>query len=821
MPRLPAALDALGGRLASVPRGLLIGIGVLLVAAVAGNMLYARLQAQASIERQAALEREVGAIAGAIAKVVAPRARALEAVAQDPRVVAALSGHDDAARNALAQALQADIKGALRLRLIPRGTPQTDPDASPPLTYESLDLLLKAEQSARPPGAEVHLAGKPDEHLALARRAPPDGEPVGFVHLSLETATLRGEIAKIVAGVSDATIEVRQPVPGAPPIMIARAGAEWDKDAASLTKPIPGTAWLLAAHSRGDTDPAITWNPVYLLVIAVPLLAVVGVLRRAPRGASGSTSATVYTGAIKAIMAGEHPSLAQLLPGAGNHPRPAAAASAPPLDDAPARPAVAETPSVPPPAPPTIPAMEAHTGSDVPASIFRAYDIRGVVGETLTPEGVYQIGRAFGAEAAARNQQTVIVARDGRHSSVSLRGALVEGLRDAGRDVLDIGLTPSPVLYFATHYLDTRTGVMITGSHNPAEYNGLKLVLDGETLSGEAIQAIRTRIEAQDFTSGTGSLQEIEIIPDYIRRISEDIPVSLGDALKVVVDCGNGVPGIVAPHILRAIGHDVIELYCEVDGDFPNHHPDPSDPANLEDLIAIVRHEQADLGLAFDGDGDRLGVVDREGNILWPDRQMMLFATDVLSRNPGARIIYDVKCSRLLAGVIRDAGGEPIMSRSGHSLIKQKMKETGALLGGEMSGHIFFKERWYGFDDALYSAARLLEILVNANEPPEQVFARLPQAVSTPELKLAMPEARHAEFMQALLAAADFPDAEKSDLDGLRVDFADGFGLVRPSNTTPCLVLRFEGDTPEAMSRIMEAFRALMLHVDPALELPF
>jgi phosphomannomutase/phosphoglucomutase len=464
--------------------------------------------------------------------------------------------------------------------------------------------------------------------------------------------------------------------------------------------------------------------------------------------------------------------------------------------------------------------MPATTGG-VAASLFRSYDIRGVVGETLTPEAVYQIARAFGAEAEARGQKTVVVARDGRQSSVALRGALIEGLRDSGRDVLDIGLTPTPVLYFATHYLDTRTGIMITGSHNPPQYNGLKLVLDGETLSGDAIQAIRRRVENQDFVTGTGELQETEIIPEYIRRISEEIPVSLGDSLKIVVDCGNAVPGIVAPHILRAIGHDVIELYCDVDGDFPNHHPDPSQPENLEDLIAIVRHEQADVGLAFDGDGDRLGVVDRQGNVLWPDRQLMLFARDVLSRNPGSRVVYDVKCSRHLADFIRDAGGEPIMWKSGHSLINAKMKETGALLGGDFSGHIFFKERWYGFDDALYASARLLEILVNADEPPENLFARLPSGLATPELRVEMPEERHAQFMEQLIANADVGDGEITLIDGLRVDFPDAWGLVRPSNTTPCLTLRFEGKDHATLSRVQDRFRKLLLDVDPDLNLPF
>ena len=316
-------------------------------------------------------------------------------------------------------------------------------------------------------------------------------------------------------------------------------------------------------------------------------------------------------------------------------------------------------------------------------------------------------------------------------------------------------------------------------------------------------------------------MQSTEIIPDYIRRISEEIPVTLGNALKVVVDCGNSVPGIVAPHILRAIGHDVIELYCEVDGNFPNHHPDPSQPENLADLIQTVQDEDADLGLAFDGDGDRLGVVDTQGNIIWSDRQMILFSRDVLSRNPGAKIIYDVKCSRLLADDIKTHGGEPIMARTGHSLIKSKMQETGALLAGEMSGHIFFKERWYGFDDALYSAARLLEILVNAQKSPDEVFAALPGGVATPELRLDMPEHEHAEFMQQVLGTADFEDAAVSTIDGLRVDFADSWGLIRASNTTPCLVLRFEGDDDAALARVTERFRTLLNKVDDKLDLPF
>jgi phosphomannomutase / phosphoglucomutase len=346
--------------------------------------------------------------------------------------------------------------------------------------------------------------------------------------------------------------------------------------------------------------------------------------------------------------------------------------------------------------------------------------------------------------------------------------------------------------------------------------------LGGQALSGEAITAIRDRIKAGNFTQGTGDLLTTDILSDYIRRITEDIPAALSRSFKVVIDCGNGVPGAVAPQLLRALGHEVIELYCEVDGEFPNHHPDPSQPENLKDLIEMVKGQKADLGLAFDGDGDRLGVVDGMGNIIWPDQQMMLFAKDVLSRNPGQEIIFDVKCSNHLKHFIEAHGGKPTLWKTGHSLIKTKMKESGAPLAGEMSGHIFFKERWYGFDDALYAAARLLEILLKEKSTPTAVFAQLPSGIATPELRLAMPEQEHAPFMEALIKKASFEGAEIITVDGLRVDFRDGWGLIRPSNTTPYLILRFEADDQGALERIQEEFRRLLQAVGSGhLKLPF
>jgi phosphomannomutase/phosphoglucomutase len=466
--------------------------------------------------------------------------------------------------------------------------------------------------------------------------------------------------------------------------------------------------------------------------------------------------------------------------------------------------------------------VEEEVGAmDMPGEIFRAYDIRGIVDKGLNATIVAQIGRAIGAEAYDRGQQTIVVGRDGRNSGPELQAALVEGLAATGRDVIDVGRVPTPVLYFATHYLNTGSGVMVTGSHNPPEYNGLKIMLGGETLFGDDIQALKKRAECGDFPSGKGKLQSMEVVDEYVRRVCEDVPVALGNSFRVVIDCGNGVAGEVAPKLLRALGHDVVELYCEVDGNFPNHHPDPSDPANLTYLIGTVKQESADLGLAFDGDGDRLGVVDPDGTIIWPDRQMMLFAKDVLSKNPGADIVFDVKCSNRLAKVIKQLGGKPVMWRTGHSYIKNKLKESGAPLAGEMSGHIFFQDRWYGFDDAIYSAARMLEILMAFKKTPTEIFARLPAGISTPELRVDMSEGEQVTLVEKLVEADGFANGKRTTIDGLRVDFSDGWGLVRASNTTPSLVMRFEGDDEQALARIQGEFKAAVAAINPDLVLPF
>jgi len=456
---------------------------------------------------------------------------------------------------------------------------------------------------------------------------------------------------------------------------------------------------------------------------------------------------------------------------------------------------------------------------NIPESIFRAYDIRGIVGETLTEDVVEQIGQAVGSESQSRGAGTIVVGRDGRLSGPSLQSALMRGLQISGMEVIDIGQAPTPMIYFAAVHLKASSCVAVTGSHNPPDYNGLKIVAAGETLSADAIQDIRNRIVDGDLLTGAGSLREMDIQSDYIQRVVSDIKI--GRPLKLVVDCGNGVAGGVAPQLLRELGCEVAELYCEVDGTFPNHHPDPSKPENVAELREQVLHSGADLGLAFDGDGDRLGVIDSAGNLIFPDRQMMLYAQDLLSRNPGGEVIYDVKCTRNLPDIISKAGGKPTMWKTGHSFIKKKLKESGALLAGEMSGHIFFRERWYGFDDALYTAARLLEIVSATERSTEEIFGDLPDTVNTPELNIQFAEGEHYAFMDQLKQQATFDGAEMNSIDGVRADYPNGWGLVRPSNTTPVLVLRFEADSENDIRHVQNAFRQELLKVQPDLELPF
>jgi len=464
--------------------------------------------------------------------------------------------------------------------------------------------------------------------------------------------------------------------------------------------------------------------------------------------------------------------------------------------------------------------------ASIAPEIFKAYDIRGIVGRTLTEDAVRLIGQALGSEAQERAGRGEIpanpsfaVGRDGRLSGPSFAKALSEGLCMSGVDVIDIGMVATPMTYFAAHHLGCGSAVSVTGSHNPPDYNGLKMVIGGVTLSGDDIQSIRRRIEERRLLRGNGKIGHRDIGEDYLKRIVGDI--RMARPMKIVIDCGNGVAGATAAELYRRLGCEVTGLFCEVDGNFPNHHPDPSKPENLQDLIRALRETGAELGLAFDGDGDRLGVVTPEGKIIYPDRQLMLFAADVLKRLPGSEIVFDVKCTRLLPPWIRQHGGRPSLWKTGHSFIKARLKETGAPLAGEMSGHIFFSERWFGFDDGQYAGARLLEIL-SREKDPGAVLNALPDAVSTPELNWSLAEGEPHRLIEKMQAEAEFKGAQEIiRIDGLRVEYADGFGLARASNTTPVIVLRFEGDSEAALARIQAEFRRVLSAVKPGAALPF
>ncbi|WMY07480.1 phosphomannomutase/phosphoglucomutase [Paraburkholderia phenoliruptrix] len=460
-------------------------------------------------------------------------------------------------------------------------------------------------------------------------------------------------------------------------------------------------------------------------------------------------------------------------------------------------------------------------------SIFKAYDIRGVIGKTLDADTARSIGRAFGSEVRAQGGDAVVVARDGRLSGPELIQALSDGLRAAGVDVVNVGMVPTPVGYFAASVpLQLEGGerrvdscIVVTGSHNPPDYNGFKMVLRGSAIYGEQIQALHQRIVDEKFSEGSGTYVEYDIADDYLQRITSD--VKLARPIKIVVDTGNGVAGGLAPQLFRKLGCELVELFTEIDGNFPNHHPDPAHPENLQDVIRALKETDAEIGFAFDGDGDRLGVVTKDGQIIYPDRQLMLFAEEVLSRNKGAQIIYDVKCTRNLAKWVKDKGGEPLMWKTGHSLVKAKLRETGAPLAGEMSGHVFFKDRWYGFDDGLYTGARLLEILTRVDDP-SKLLNSLPNSHSTPELQLKLEEGENFELIARLQKNAQFTGADDVvTIDGLRVEYPDGFGLARSSNTTPVVVMRFEADNDAALKRIQEDFRRVILAEKADAKLPF
>lgn len=705
-------------------------------------------------------------------------------------------------------------------RLLPLGTRRVDYSSSPPLSYAALDMVPQSDSNAPAPTPALLLGGT-DQHIAIVQPIVNEkGTRLGHLFLALDVSLLHNHLADFAfpAGYW----ELQQPV-GEGGIRILQAvGNQTVRNVEPLAQAhIPATGWFIAFWDRASTANETALTPrIYLWGTAagIALLLVAYFVIRNRRDADShrgqshrdypppeaklkTVVATALDGPLASSVASATGSASDVVELEG--PETTMATAGIKVDE-----------------------LEPKAGSSaakLPSVIFRAYDIRGRVGETLTPEIVMALGRAIGSEARAQEQkpQAIVVGHDARLSSPSLSEALIVGLLATGCDVVNVGRVPTPVVYFATHYLQTGNGVVITGSHNPPEYNGLKIMLGGQVLSGDQIMALRHRIEVDDLSEGAGSVQIMDIVDEYVRAIADDVPVALGNAFQIVVDCGNSVAGDIAPKLYRALGHDVIELYCEVDGHFPHHHPDPSQPENLKKLIETVLETGADLGLAFDGDGDRLGVVDGKGTILWPDRQMMLFVKDILSHQPGATVVYDVKCSDHLRQVIEQAGGQPLMWKSGHSYIRKKMQESGAPLAGELTGHIFFGDRWYGFDDAFYAGARLLELLIGSNEPPHKVFSKLPGGYSTPELRIDLAGHEHTELMARVMSADLFADAEVDRLDGLRVTYSDGWGLVRASNTTPSLVLRFEAESKDALERIQGLFKKSLLKLEPNLAIPF
>ena len=747
---------------------------------------------------------------------------------------------------------------SLRIRLLPATTNQPDKRLEPHFTFACLDLLNESRKNMSQVQVEMHEIEGKQQHIDIMHAVVSRGSVVGFVQLALDS-TLLDDWTKNAAG--ESYIEVHQKIDDGRNYLIAQAGTA-SKQGTHAVVDIEGTHWQVETWAPYEgSESAFNLGMLFALVMGIVLSGVVVFVLRTLLHKELSSDLEKYlmliTGTLKGVKKHQYDfSLVEFKLAAsqvgnihldqtnldreqdadGNKKSDSTQSSLPEsdtmfmakdaiqleelddvselddLDDTDEQDANTIKSEAVPQANPNL--------SLLPEEIFKAYDIRGIVGVTLTVENILFIGHAIGSEAKARGLDSIVFARDGRLSGPELGKALVTGLLASGMKVIDIGMLPTPTLYYAAAEMTNGTGVMLTGSHNPSNYNGIKMVLGGDTLSGDVIQSLRQRILNNDLTAGEGSYSNEQVLDKYIDRITSDI--TLKRKMKIVIDCGNGVAGAVAPKLFTQLGCEVTPLFCEVDGSFPNHHPDPSQPDNLKDLIAEVKKKNADIGLAFDGDGDRVGVVSGDGKIIWPDRLMMLFAKDVLSRNEGANIIYDIKCSSNLQTVIEEAGGQALMWKTGHSLIKAKMKETNALLAGEMSGHIFFKERWYGFDDALYSAARLLEILANQLRQPRVVFSGLPDSVNTPELKIEMQEGENFAFMEKLKEqSAVFTDAEITLIDGIRVDFSDGWGLVRASNTTPCLVLRFEGKNKKAMAKVQEKFREVLMGLKSDIKLPF
>lgn len=740
-------------------------------------------------------------------------------LAQSPQLITAMTNNDVVQIKQQQDALLFALPPAQTVCLFSADVDQPDDNACLPISFATLTSLRQAKQAGHADIAMLSIATD-QAHVLLAQRiVDSSGHVKGVLVVALKPELITDLILKEY-GLSG-YVELQQKTKQAAVTLASQGDAGLKQIKPLFTQTIADTHWQLVYWTKATDSSAASWiviaivlgvvvlmfllrelwQSLLLKADAASLLQVVKDMQSSTLKPKYHLTHSVFQDVIDEVQTVGHDMITS--------PKKAGTAKQQTLSPLGNRPELVEA------------VIQKPQQIELDPAIFKAYDIRGIVGSNINETIIKLLGKAIGSEAQKQGKKQLVVARDGRLSSKSLSYALVEGIISTGCEVVDIGQTPTPLMYFACEQLGTQSGIMVTGSHNPADYNGLKIVLDGNNLAGDALKGLYQRIKQGNFINGDGSKSKADVVDDYIERIVGD--VSLSRSIKVVIDAGNGVAGLIAPRLLQELGCDVIELNCDVDGTFPNHHPNPSQPKNLEDLIKAVAQYDAELGIAFDGDGDRLGVVDASGHVIWPDRLMIMFAQDVLSRQPAATIIYDVKSSNLLADSIMRAGGEAVMSPSGHSIIKNKMREIDAQLAGEMSGHIFFKERWFGFDDGLYAAARLLELL--ASDPlertPTEVFAAIPNRENTPEIVIEMAEGENYVFMDQLASEAEFAGAQVTLIDGIRAEYSNGWGLVRASNTVPGISLRFEADTVENLHYIQQQFKQQMLQVKPTLTLNF
>lgn len=809
-------------------------IGLLVITLAAwGYLIYENQSSnQSKVKRQ--VESLAKIIAGSISTSLDQQLAVIQGLAQQPGLAERLNSLDEVGLAAEQARLTRLVPDALQIRLLPVGLNVPDTSQTPNMGYASLMLLRKAEKSDAVQPAELHQFRTPYQHIAIASGVSSmnGGSIAGVIHAAYSMNMLK----KIFSGVDDlpGRIEVQQTLSDNDQLAIIGKG---DTPSAGVRPdgliPVKGSIWQIAYWGSTGMQFDLMDNlqlmvPGLLLLLLTALLMfrlsqqMMNALKRDQQTILSLVEALVVGRPPKGqpaqlgdlqstleVMEHQIKEFRSVQAEKGRVKRDIATDGSGfgiEIDEM-SNKSVLDI------------ALAGGASIEIPSEIYRAYDIRGIVGETINGEIFTLLGQGIGSEIFEKGYQNIVVARDMRNSSETLQSALIQGLQASGRDVIDIGMVPTPLLYYAVNELDAECGIMVTGSHNPPQYNGLKMVIGGEPPTPEEVQDLRRLIDAGQLLQGEGSFDSQEIINDYIERVISD--TRLGQPLKVVVDCGNGAASVVAPELYRQLGCEVVELYCTPDGDFPNHHPDPGDPKNMQDLQKAVLEHEAALGIAFDGDADRIGIVDSSGKLIWPDRILMYLAIDILTREPGGDIIYDVKCSRHLANVILSNGGRPLMWKSGHSMLKAKMKETHALLAGEFSGHILFAERWYGFDDGIYAGARLLEILSLDYRTSAEVFAELPESLSTPEYVLDMEEGRAQDVMAAIEKLPDLPGARIVKIDGLRAEFEQGWGLVRASNTIPALLFRFEANSEDDLQHLQSLFRDMLGQIDPSLQPPF